>query len=423
MATYKNGIDLLKRIPIRPGDIQGVGRLTTDAIDGLVDLVEAVHQNIAHTGDSRTGMHGTSSLTRLRRMIPNLVYQTVRTVNGMVGDGLEAVFQQLTPMLENGNGLTSPGREMIVSVLNGILGDYLADTRNPLAIPMQIRSEGKPVGVKARDIAATLPSLNSKVLLMIHGLCMNDMQWRRQDHDHGAALAEALDYTPLYLHYNTGLHVSENGRLLSDLLETFFSQWPSPIDELVIVAHSMGGLVCRSACHYAGEHGHRWTEYLRKVVFLGTPHQGAWLERGGNWLNHVLGAIPYAAPFSRLGNVRSAGITDLRFGNVLDDDWADTDRFAVAADYRKPVPLPGNASCYAIAAATCGKSDFLGGWRVGDGLVSVNSALGYHDNADLKLPIPEASRWIGYNMHHMDLLSHPAVYQKLRYWLANSNKT
>jgi hypothetical protein len=70
-------------------------------------------------------------------------------------------------------------------------------------------------------------------------------------------------------------------------------------------------------------------------VFLDTPHHGALLERGGNWVNLCLGLSPYTAPFARLCKLRSAGITDLRYGNVLDEDWQGFDRFEHAGDLRR----------------------------------------------------------------------------------------
>ncbi len=60
--------------------------------------------------------------------------------------------------------------------------------------------------------------------------------------------------------------------------------------ELVIIGHSMGGLVARSACHYAAQARNEWLRRLDKIIFIGTPHHGAPLERGGNWVDVLLGA-------------------------------------------------------------------------------------------------------------------------------------
>ena len=135
--------------------------------------------------------------------------------------------------------------------------------------------------------------------------------------------ARDLGFTPVYLHYNSGLHVSTNGRALAQQLERLVAQWPRPLERLVLLGHSMGGLLARSALYYGTQAGHRWPARLDDLVFLGTPHHGAPLERAGHWVDLVLGATPYAAPFARLGQVRSAGITDLRHGNLMDGDWVD----------------------------------------------------------------------------------------------------
>ena len=154
---------------------------------------------------------------------------------------------------------------------------------------------------KTQALTAAFPQAGSKLAVLAHGLCLNDLHWNRAGHDHGAVLARELGYTPLYLHYNSGLHTSINGRTLAVLLEVLLEQWPHRIEDLVIVAHSMGGLVARSACHYGAAAGHGWPRRLTKLAFLGTPHHGAPLERSGNWVTVILDATPYAAP------VRPAG--------------------------------------------------------------------------------------------------------------------
>ncbi len=152
-----------------------------------------------------------------------------------------------------------------------------------------------------------LPHATGKLLLLIHGLCMNDLQWQTAPQllpggakgarvpgvfDHGAELAAGLGYTPIYLRYNTGLHVSQNGRELAAQLEQLLIRWPTPVLELALVAHSMGGLVIRSPVECAREQSLRWPGHLKQLVFLGTPHHGAPLERAGNWVEVVLGSTP-----------------------------------------------------------------------------------------------------------------------------------
>jgi hypothetical protein len=190
--------------------------------------------------------------------------------------------------------------------------------------------------------------------------------------------------------------------------------------ELVIIAHSMGGLVARGAFHYGVAVGHDWPRQLRKLAFLGTPHHGAPLERGGNWVDVILGATPYATPFARLGKIRSAGITDLRYGNVLDEDWEGRDRFARVRDTRQSVPLPDGVDSYAMAATTGKEPGDIRDRLVGDGLVPVSSALGRHEDPRRSLSFPKQRQWIGYGMNHMDLLGRTEVSDQIVRWFASA---
>ena len=97
----------------------------------------------------------------------------------MVGGGINALLGQLLPLLEREPAASSAGREAVVAALNGVLGDHLAASANPLAIPMQLRQNGRPLALTAQDIAADVSAPSGKILLLVHGLCMNDLQWRR----------------------------------------------------------------------------------------------------------------------------------------------------------------------------------------------------------------------------------------------------
>jgi pimeloyl-ACP methyl ester carboxylesterase len=382
---------LMKTTHVHASDVRAVARLVTDATIELTDLVEGVHAGIVRSPRRKTGG------------LPGFVYRTVRGVTRTAGLTADAILAQIVPLF--GTRQSSPAREAILAAINGVLGDYLRSTGNALAIPMQFRVHGKPFA------PATLPDAGPKLLVMVHGLCMNDLQWRHDGHNHGTALAHDLGFTPVFLHYNTGQHISDNGRQFAQRLETLLQQWPVPLEDLVIVGHSMGGLVTRSACHYGLQNGYAWPARLRKLVFLGTPHHGAPLERVGNWLETVLRATPYAAPFARLGMLRSAGITDLRHGNLLDEDWEGRDRFQRGPDNRVPLALPEDVACYAIA----GKLSRL----AGDGLVPLHSALGQHADASRRLDFPEEHQWIAEGVGHLSLLGDAAVYERIREWLAD----
>ncbi len=392
-------------------DLRAVNRLTIAGIAGIVDVVEAIHHSIPGV----PGLLGAPKRDRTTG-ITRLVYRGVRGVVGVVGQGLDLLLAQLEPLL--GERSDWPGRAALLAALNGVLGDYLDASGNPLAIPMQMRRRGVALPEGRAELAAAIPRAHGKLLVLVHGLCMNDLQWRRRGHDHGASLARDLGYTPVYLHYNSGRHVSVNGRELAQQLDALVKRWPVPVTELAILGHSMGGLVARSACHYAAQAGHPWLSRLEQLVFIGTPHQGAPLERGGHGIDLLLGASPYSAPFARLGKIRSAGITDLRYGNLVDEDWKRHGRFERRGDRRKVVPLPKGVACYAIAATTGRKAGDFSDRLIGDGIVPVASALGRHSDPRRALPIDASRQWVALSTNHLDLLSKRQVYAQIRQWLA-----
>ncbi len=401
---------MMKKLRAVSSDLRGLARLAVEATVGITDLVEDVHHAIRHPSNTRKAHRQVGG-----RGIKGLIYGAIRTLTQTVGSGVEATLSPLAAA--QGEPVSSPERDALLAALNGVMGDHLAATGNPLAIAMSLYYGGKPLVLETANLAAAIPKPGSRLLILVHGLCRNDRQWSQEGQDFGAALARDLGCTPLYLRYNSGLHVSTNGKALADLLDTLLTYWPEPVESLTMLTHSMGGLLARSACHYASEAGQAWLGSLRHLIFLGTPHHGTPLERGGHWLERVLDASPFAKPFARLGKVRSAGITDLRHGNLLDGDWQGQDRFVHGKDTRMHVPLPKGVHCYALAATT-GKH--TGSWKgrlLGDGLVPVDSALGRHKDPQRCLPFPEDCTWIGHEMNHLDLLARPEVYEQLRRWL------
>jgi len=116
--------------------------------------------------------------------------------------------------------------------------------------------------------------------------------------------------------------------------------------------------------------------------------------------------------------VRSAGITDLRHGHLLDEDWVGRDRFARSGDRRQPVPLPDAVRCYTAAASIGAQGGDLKDRLLGDGLVPLESALGHHKDPRHALSFPPERQWVGYGMNHLELLSRAEVYTKLKEWLA-----
>jgi pimeloyl-ACP methyl ester carboxylesterase len=383
-----------KATHVRLSDLRGLQRLANDAVVGLANLVESMHHTIAR----RSAPLGTPPRGRTAG-ITGFTYSSVRGVTRLAGASLDALLGMLAPLIAQRP--PSRQRDAVVAALNGLFGDYLAASGNPLAIEMGMRQgEGEATG---------------KLVVLVHGLCMNDRQWTRAGHDHGAALARDLGYTPLYLRYNTGRHISTNGRSFAELMEALVSEWPRPVERLAIVAHSMGGLVARSACHYGALAGHTWPKRLDDIVFLGTPHLGAPLERAGTLVDLLMEVSPYTAPFSRLGKARSAGIKDLSHGLLRDEDWQGRARVS-------SLPLPEGVRCHAVAASRQERAGGPGARVRGDGLVPVASALGRHADAGRRLRIPASRRWVAYGMGHFDLLGRAEVYERVKAWLGEADR-
>ena len=398
-------------------DLRGAARLVIDATRGVTDVVESMHHNIARV----PGLQGPSSGDRTGG-ITGLVYRSVRGVTRLVGGGVDALLALCEPLVAS--DAPASWRENVIAVVNGVIGDHLEASGNPLAVAMSLRHDGHPLGPGRAAIAQAIPQPGSHVLVLVHGLCMNDLQWNWKGHDHGAVLSAATGCTAVYARYNSGRHISQNGRDFAEALRSLIADWPVTVERITLLTHSMGGLVARSAIHYATLAGHDWPRRVAQLFFLGTPHHGAPLERGGHMIDLALGISSYSAALARLGKVRSAGITDLRHGSVLDDDWQGRDRYARGAPHPTWLPLPEGLRCYAVAAATSrqaraadSRSRAGAAYALGDGLVPVRSALGLHKDPGRCLQIPPGRQWVAYGLGHMDLLGDARVCQQVQRWM------
>lgn len=391
-------------MPTRAEELREAVRLAVDATLGVTDVVQKMHHTIG-AGPAILGR----PLEGVVKLLSAPAYAGVRLVTHLVGAGLDKVLEQLGPAL--GPGSDGVEQDLVVGALNGVVGDVLAERGSTLAISTAFRRAGKPL-----DVAA-LGAVTGRLLVLVHGSSATDASWSRAGAHHGAALEQdaALGFTWVALRYNSGRHVSVNGREFAQALEVLVTSWPVPVTEVVIVAHSMGGLVTRSACEVAEAGALRWRRLLSTIVFLGTPHQGAPMERVGNVVGMLLGVSRYSAPLTALAQIRSAGVTDLRFGLTRDEEWQGVDRFALERDPRARAALPAGVRCFAIAATT---SKEPGPSPVGDGLVPVDSALGRHERPELTLAFAPERQVLLSGLNHQELLSDARVTAQLKTWLS-----
>jgi pimeloyl-ACP methyl ester carboxylesterase len=379
--------------------LRGTVKLATQSVLGLSDLVEDVHRSVLTT----LGLPGSAQPGRTAG-VTGLVYASVRGITRGVGGGVDAVLSRLPALglVESASGR----REALLAALNGVLGDHLAASANPIATVMSLRHQGRSLAT-----SAALPgdAARPHVIVMLHGLCMNERQWLEPKSDDAvepaAVLGASLDCTVLHLRYNSGLPTATNGRLFAHLLERELRRWPVAPSRVSLVGHSMGGLVARHAIATAQAEGFAWPALLGDLVCLGTPHLGAPLERIGHWVDGALRSTRWSAPFARLGGIRSAGITDLRHG------LRPSNSIASALP-----PLPMQTRQHLLAATLAGRRNALADRLLGDGLVPLRSALG--EAATPELSFDATSRHIVYRAGHLELLHHREVAAQLVEWLA-----
>lgn len=316
---------------------------------------------------------------------------------------IQTVLRGAIGTLETVQVLTK-NNERFRSVVNGVIGDTLAAEKSPLAIPMELL--GDPRG--------------RKLCILVHGLFDTAGTWRFTDdpgRDYGSLLKKDLGYNPLYLEYNTGLHISTNGRALSRLLTKTCKQNPDEVREIIFIGHSMGGLVVRSACHYGQKMHARWVRHVKKIFFLSTPHLGSDWEKLGHLATVILNVPPLSTMgLATLGNKRSAGIKDLRFGYLLDEDWKGQRDKALWHDNRHPVPLLPGVEYYNIASLLAKDRINMISEYWGDGLVQMRSAVGKSFFKSLTLPFLPRHFRVLKGFSHTQATHDRRVYRQIRKW-------
>src|SRR5690606_19737068 len=347
-------------------------------------------------------------------MITRLVYRSIREIAALAGSSAEAVLA--LGQQQEVSGQLEPWQLHLVTAFNGAFGDHLEREGHPWTIEMGFYRHGHLLVLKSEELASALETPSPHLVLFLHGLGMNELGWSRtQEPSFGAQLEAEAGCTSLYLRYNTGRRIYENGQELARLLESLVESYPVAIQSLTLVGHSMVGLVSRSAAHYAERAHYRWTRHLLGVSALGSPHQGAHLEHIGNWFSHLLTVTPYSLPLSQIGRLRSVGIKDLRHGSLVEEDWHGRDRDSVLSFVPQSVPLIPEVH-YLLVASTLGQSTRGPVSKLlGDGLVSPGSALKPRTGTDQEQP-GQVTRAVLQGVGHIELLSRAEVYQHLLPW-------
>ena len=330
------------------------------------------------------------------------VYGAIRHSSGGLLGAAAMVEKQATGLSPG----KPPGRlaSGLRGALNGAFGDYLAASDNVLAVRMAIcpgdaAAALETASLNAASLASALPDAGKRVCVFIHGLGCNEHSWEiddpAADTHFGRQLRADFGCTPLYLRYNSGRPIADNGAQLAGLLETLLAAWPQPDCEMLLIGHSMGGLLALAACEYAAEHALNWPHATRMLICLGSPHQGSPVERLGHLTNSALNLSRVTAPLGTIAGARSQGVKDLRQGPGAP----------------KKAPAHDHIAFRFLGASLAGDSGHPLAAFLGDGLVTPESATAHAIDGDVQ------SASLG-KLGHMRLLNDPRVYRQIRDWVA-----
>jgi len=400
------------------------------------DPVEAPPPASGYYSALKTGFQETTRrVQEMHRAITDLSFQAQQWIPGLAGparlvknahdaitDGVYAAIRQsgggllsVAALLEQRAAASAPAQAEppsrlatgLRSALNAAVGDHLASTANPLAITMGFYAAGHhPIPLTAEGLRAHLPDPSDRLCVFIHGLGCDEHSWQpaaeaagdAPSPPYGERLQADLSYTPLYLRYNTGLPIEDNGRQLARLLCDLLAVWPLPVRELVLIGHSMGGLVARGACDEAAAENLPWLKPTRMVICLGSPHRGSPLAKLGHLATTALHLSKVTAPLGKIAAARSIGVRDLRHGLRAHEERTQAAAVASGVAYRF------------ISANLTEDPDHPLGHILGDGLVTLHSAT-----------VPELSDDVDSvrlgGLGHMALLNEPRVYERIRQWL------
>ncbi len=421
--------------------------LVFDVVEETTNLVERTHDAVVERSVRRfapvePAKSTAKVVTGVQKAISSGVFESVRVLNGIsrftvnaVADVAEAGLEQVsepadlelaTPLRSSAAGTAAWYLDYLQASINGFWGDHLSRKNSRLDLGMTLRHHGRHLPVTPEAFAAAFPNPTNKVCVFVHSLAATEWLWSLSSEAHygdpdvtfGTRLSDDLGFTPIYLRYNTGRHISENGRALAKLITQTLEAYPVPVEEVALVGHSMGGLVARSAAHYAREHNEPWVAELRHVACIGSPHLGAPLEKAVSLMTGALRKVEAAGAQvpAALLDARSAGVKDLRYGYTVDEEWLGRDPDEVFADARRNIPLVDGVGYYFLAATISRDPDHPLGQLLGDLMVRLPSASGQAPEPARRIHFSSGAVLFG--MNHIHIANHPDVYEALRGLLA-----
>jgi pimeloyl-ACP methyl ester carboxylesterase len=398
-------------------EVRALTALAFEELKGFPGALRDMHLGIAERAFSGVGP-ASRPVKLVHDAISGGVYGALASGTGVIARGADAAIER--EGIGEGVELSSTrSGSAMIGALNGLIGDRLEHGQSDLHQPASVRVDGEVVGLDGDSLARAFPAATGRLVVFLHGLMGTEFYWdwgaEYAGDTYGARLSSDLGCTPVYLRYNTGRHVSENGRSVAALLDELVSAWPVEVESAALVGHSMGGLIARSAGHYGSESGHAWVARVEHVISLGTPHLGAPLEQAAHVASAALSSLPETRMLGSFLRKRSSGIRDLRAGSLVDEDWRGRDPESLRRAACREVPLLDDAMHCFVSATVTRSPHHPVGRLLGDILVLVPSARGR--GRTRRIPFKDGHGHHVSPTHHLALLNHPEVYERMRGWL------
>ena len=411
--------------------LNGGLRLLDEGINKGTQRIEELHNSISER-PYKTLQHipllnvVTAPLERAQHSISSGIYRALRKAGHLVlRNAIQLESKPYLPPAVKAAGTDTVIGAAINSAINGAIGDHLESTDNSLALSMGFYHQNEPVKLQGESLQKQFPKLSGKICILVHGLCVNESAWRSYSQQHwgkpqdfGQLLQEDLGYTPFYVRYNSGRHISHNGRDLDLLIEELIQNYPMDVKDIVIIGHSMGGLIARSANHFTTSSHTQWHTQLSQVICLGSPHLGAPLEQVAHLGTSLLDQISFTQPIAKIIQQRSIGIKDLRYGYVTDEDWAGQDQDSLEGNKRKAAQKLQHVKYSFIGSSLSNDTQHPVAHTLGDILVPVKSSTGDHHAEELRVPYCDERYKLLGGINHIALQNHPLAYDQIKDWLS-----
>ena len=297
--------------------------------------------------------------------------------------------------------LTEKSRKAIKynPVINSIIGGTL---KNDMESTFVLNNDEVSANSVYDDFLA---SGLKQAILFIPGLFCDEKVWiDKEKKEKKIGIASELrrkGYYPIYLRFNPGLNIYQNGQNLSNLLNNLYEVDPN--FSYNIVSYSQGGLFLRSALYYIESSKNNWKQNVQKAISIACPNAGSYIEKAGVRLVNFLNTVPMfgAQLFTLISNMRSDAMKDLSYGIIRKEDSQNLTSF-LKGEKKLYFGELDDVDCYQIYSLFTEKKHLK--YWFGDGAVEKSSLEYLSDLVYKKKNNPEKRIICLKGLSHLDII-------------------